>query len=112
MSTNPTTELRLILAMAPSFQGGHSKMGGEVADYLGIPFPLSVTHLRRKALACGLKPYDLWPWLKEIEDRRRAFLAAKRTAPSDKMFNAMAADYERAIERERKEIYGATDSER
>lgn len=65
------TELRLILAMAPSFQGGHSKTGGEVADYLGIPFPLSMTNLKRKARECGLKPYDLWPWLKQIEDRRR-----------------------------------------
>jgi hypothetical protein len=80
MSDNQTTrtELRLILAMAPSFQGGHSKTGDEVAEYLGIPFPLTMTDLKRKARACGLQPYDLWPWLKQIEDRRRAFLATER----------------------------------
>lgn len=59
-------ELRLILAMAPSFQGGHSKIGGEVADYLGIPFPLTTTNLEKKAKACGFDPYDIWPWLKQV----------------------------------------------
>lgn len=58
-------ELRLILAMAPSFQGGHSKTGAEVADYLGIPFPLTVTNLEKKAKEHGLDPYDIWPWLKQ-----------------------------------------------
>lgn len=61
-----TTELRLILAMAPSFQGGHSKTGAEVAEYLGIPFPLTVTDLKKKAKANGFDPYDLWPWLKPL----------------------------------------------
>ncbi len=58
--------LWLILAMAPSFQGGNSKIGGEVADYLGIPFPLTTSNLEKKAKECGFDPYDLWPWLKQI----------------------------------------------
>lgn len=61
-----TTELRLILAMAPSYQGGHSKIGGEVADYLGIPFPLTTTNLEKKAKEHGLDPHDIWPWLKQV----------------------------------------------
>ena len=71
-SEKTTTELRLILAMAPSFQGGHSKTGGEVAEYLGIPFPLTTTNLEKKAKACGFDPYDLWPWLREIRERSNA----------------------------------------
>lgn len=67
-----TTEMRLILSMAPSFQGGHSKTGAEVADYLGIPFPLRVASLEKKAKACGFDPYDLWPWLKQIRERANA----------------------------------------
>lgn len=56
-------ELRLILMMAPSFQGGHSNVGYEVAEYLGIPFPITVKNLEKKAQENGLKRYDLWPWL-------------------------------------------------
>ena len=54
--------VRLVLAMAPSFQGGHSKIGGEVADLLGIPFPLTMQNLAQKARALGFEPVDLWPW--------------------------------------------------
>lgn len=60
-----STEMRLILAMAPSYQGGHSKIGGEVADYLGIPFPLTTTNLEKKAVEHGFDPHDIWPWLKQ-----------------------------------------------
>lgn len=55
-------ELRLILAMAPSFQGGHSKTGAEVSDYLAIPFPLTMTNLEKKARTSGFDPDDIWPW--------------------------------------------------
>lgn len=65
-----STELRLILAMAPSFQGGHSKIGDEVAEYLGIPFPLTTSNLEKKAKEHGFDPHDLWPWLKQIRDRQ------------------------------------------
>lgn len=54
--------VRLVLAMAPSFQGGHSKTGSEVADLLGVPFPLRVPDLEKKARALGFDPADLWPW--------------------------------------------------
>lgn len=65
-----TIEPRLILAMAPSFQGGHSKIGAEVADYLGLPFPLTTSALETKAKACGVDPYDIWPWLKRVREGR------------------------------------------
>lgn len=70
MSDDKRTELRLILSMAPSFQGGHCKTGNEVAEYLGIPFPLTTANLEKKAKAFGFDPYDLWPWLKQIRNRR------------------------------------------
>ena len=68
-TTSHKAELRLILAMAPSFQGGHSKTGSDVADYLGIPFPLTTSNLEKKAQAEGFDPYDIWPWLKQIRER-------------------------------------------
>lgn len=61
--------IRLVLVMAPSFQGGHSKTGGEVADLLGIPFPLTMLNLSKAARARGFDPRQLWPWL---EKRRGA----------------------------------------
>lgn len=70
MNRRAGNELRLILAMAPSFQGGHSKTGREVANYLGIPFPLTTSNLEKKARALGFDPYVLWPWLKQIRERR------------------------------------------
>ncbi|MDB5848244.1 MAG: hypothetical protein JWP29_1996 [Rhodoferax sp.] len=66
-----TAETRLILLMAPSFQGGHSTTGDEVAEYLGIPFPLKMEHLSKAARARGFDPAELWPWhAKMIADRK------------------------------------------
>lgn len=56
--------LRLILAMAPSFQGGHSKTGADVAAWLGIEPPLRMPALRALARTHGFDPLDLWPWSK------------------------------------------------
>lgn len=61
---------RLILMMAGSFQGGHSRTGGEVADFLGIPFPLTMKSLEKAAKARGLDAADLWPWLIEMRAKR------------------------------------------
>ena len=69
--------VRLILTMAPSFQGGHSKTGAEIAELFGIPFPLTVTSLSKAARERGLAPYDLWPWLKKIEDARASIAASE-----------------------------------
>ncbi len=54
---------RLVIMMAPSFQGGHSRTGGEVADALNIPFPVTMPSLEKRAVAEGLDPNELWPWL-------------------------------------------------
>lgn len=55
---------RIVLFKAASqFQGGHSAVGGEIADVLGIPFPISMRNLEKKAKSEGLDPNDLWPWL-------------------------------------------------
>lgn len=70
MTTKTNTEDRLILLMAPSFQGGHCATGNAVAEYLGIPFPLKMDALAKAAKARGFKPNILWPWwAKMVADR-------------------------------------------
>lgn len=64
--------LRALLICAPSHQGGHSYTGGEIAEALSIPFPVTMDALRRVATDNGFMPYDLWPWLKGVDDARSA----------------------------------------
>lgn len=64
---NARTTLRLMITMATSYQGGHSKTGGEVADLLGIPFPLTMTNLSKAARERGFDPDELWPWLAKMK---------------------------------------------
>lgn len=61
--------LRLMITMATSYQGGHCKTGGEVADLLGIPFPLTMTNLSKAARELGFNPDELWPWLAKMQGR-------------------------------------------
>ena len=67
--------LRALLMVAPGFQGGHSDKGMEIADALGLPFPLSMETLRPAAIKGGFMPYDLWPWLKSMDEGRAAIRA-------------------------------------
>ena len=67
MQSDNQREIRLILEMAPSFQGGHSHIGAAVADLLGIPFPLRMVDLKKAALERGYEPTSLWPWLAKQE---------------------------------------------
>ena len=55
-----------LLVIAPGFQGGHSDVGAEIADRLGVAFPLRVHALEANAMKHGLEPYHLWPWLAEL----------------------------------------------
>jgi hypothetical protein len=65
--------LRAVLMAAAHCQGGHSDAGAEIADLLGLPFPLRMETLRRAATDHGFLPYDLWPWLERMEaDRARS----------------------------------------
>jgi len=73
-----TEALRLVLTMAPSFQGGHSRTGDAVAKFLGVDFPIRVTALEVVARARGFDPDELWPWLREV---RRAPAAKAEEAP-------------------------------
>lgn len=63
--------MRLVLIMAPSFQGGHCKTGAEVATLLGISFPLRMSNLERAARGMDYDPNDLWPWLPKSMMLRR-----------------------------------------
>lgn len=55
--------VRMLLMAAASCQGGHSEVGGLIADYFKVPFPLSMQSLERAATSEGFEPRDLWPWL-------------------------------------------------
>ncbi|MFC4170064.1 hypothetical protein [Teichococcus aestuarii] len=61
---------RLVLVMAPSFQGGHSKTGDEVAAFLGIPFPIVMPALEKAARMRGFDPAKLWPWYEKMKRER------------------------------------------
>lgn len=67
-----------LLKIAPGHQGGHSDTGRAIADALGVPFPISMDDLRRKAGTLSLDVYALWPWLEGF-DRKRALAAANET---------------------------------
>lgn len=66
-----TTEARRALYLEASHkQGGHSQRGGEIADELGIPFPLTMPNLERAARRDGFDPNELWPWLAPMRGRK------------------------------------------
>lgn len=67
---------RALLMAAPGKQGGHSEEGMAIAEALGLPFPLSMDTLRPEAIKRGYMPYDLWPWLQKLDDRRASAPAA------------------------------------
>lgn len=63
---------RIALFMcAASCQGGHSDAGHAAAEALGVPFPITMPSLEHKALAEGLNPAELWPWLAKMRAKPR-----------------------------------------
>lgn len=75
--------MRLILTMAPSFQGGHSKTGAEVAKFLGIRFPLQMSTLERAAKERGFDVNELWPWLAQVRGKSPTPDAAAEPVKAD-----------------------------
>lgn len=59
--------IRLMITMATSYQGDHSSTGAEVAELLGISFPLTMKNLSKAAKEHKLDPDVLWPWLKPMK---------------------------------------------
>lgn len=57
----------LILRIASHHQGGHSAVGGEIADFLGISFPVRMSKLKQAAKDRGFDPNEVWPWLANFE---------------------------------------------
>jgi hypothetical protein len=64
-----------------SCQGGHSDAGLAASEVLGIPFPITMENLVKKAVSEGYDAKALWPWLFKYNDRYVALLAAKDTRP-------------------------------
>jgi hypothetical protein len=54
---------KALFMCAASCQGGHSDAGAAAAEVLGVPFPLRMEALERKAEADGFNTQELWPWL-------------------------------------------------
>lgn len=65
-----TPDRRALFLEAPGRQGGHSKRGGEIADELGIPFPITMPALEHRARAEGADPNELWPWLASMRTKK------------------------------------------
>ncbi len=63
--------LRKALFMtAAHSQGGHSESGMVVAKLLGVPFPVRMKALEKKAKAEGYDTHALWPWLYQMRAGR------------------------------------------
>ena len=61
---------RLMITLATHSQGGHSETGAEIAELLGVPFPLNMDALSAAATARGYDPDAMWPWLKKMRAER------------------------------------------
>lgn len=59
------TYARLMITLATHAQGGHSATGAEIAELIGIPFPIRMEGLSEAARNHDLDPDELWPWLKK-----------------------------------------------
>lgn len=78
---------RALFMCAAHCQGGHSAAGAEVADVLGVPFPIRMTDLIAKARAEGENPAELWTWLITAHQGRNRFFStseilAVRSSPA------------------------------
>ena len=62
---------------AASCQGGHSEEGAQIAEALGVPFPLTMENLEVRARQLGHDTLALWPWLYEMRAARNAFAASE-----------------------------------
>lgn len=56
-------EREALFMCAAHCQGGHSDAGKAAAEALGVPFPIRMDDLVRRAAAEGADPRKLWPWL-------------------------------------------------
>ena len=64
--------LEEMLIEAPRRQGGHSERGMELAKQIGIPFPVNMKNLEKRAIKLGFDPDQLWPWYAKMKAQRRA----------------------------------------
>lgn len=69
-------ERKALFMCAAHCQGGHSDAGAAAAEALGVPFPISMPNLVRKARAEGVNPATLWPWLARSADASSRYFSA------------------------------------
>ena len=56
---------RALYMAAAHCQGGNSAAGRAAAEVLGVPFPIRMEFLIRRAAEEGFQPSEMWPWLAE-----------------------------------------------
>ena len=60
---------RALYVCAPAFQGGNSNTGREIAEALGVPFPIRMDTLKPAAIKAGFDPDEIWPWLQTLRGK-------------------------------------------
>jgi hypothetical protein len=55
---------RALFMCASSCQGGHSDAGYAASEVFGIPFPIRMEDLIKKAKSEGFDTKVLWPWFR------------------------------------------------
>jgi hypothetical protein len=63
------TRVALFMAAAHC-QGGHSDAGAMAAGILGVPFPIRMDDLAKRARAEGYDPDAMWPWWARMRAER------------------------------------------
>jgi hypothetical protein len=82
LTTQNRSMLIALLMAAPSFQGGHSEVGGRLAEVLETKFPLTMLGLAKVARKHSLVPDKLWPWWKKLRDERNGAALLSGELPS------------------------------
>lgn len=76
LAAKPTLERVALYMCATHCQGGHSDAGFAAAMALGVPFPLTMPNLIKRAREEGLNPAELWRWMIPAHQARNAFFTA------------------------------------
>lgn len=77
----------VLFDIAASHQGGHSRNGRLIAGALGVPFPITMPNLAKRALEEGLEPRLVWPWwaAAPIDMAEALRLIARQNAPESEL---------------------------
>ena len=69
MTDREKTLQRALYICAPAFQGGKSNAGRIISEAHEVPYPISMDTLKPAAIAAGLAPDEIWPWLETMKGK-------------------------------------------